>query len=206
MRVRSGAKILFQGDSITDADRDYFDPSDLGRGYVRMVAEEFIAKYPEVKPVFLNRGVSGDRVRDLKRRWQIDCLSLKPDVVSILIGINDTLGTFFWDEPTSLESFEADYASILEFTRRSLDARIVLLEPFLLPVSNELLALRSDVDSRIKVVKKLALEFETDLVELDQTFLEASEKESPKFWSVDGVHPTIEGHALIAQNWLISIE
>src|SRR4030042_7163758 len=118
MKIRSGAIVLFQGDSITDADRNPFDLGDLGSGYVAMVAERFSAVHPEVGAVFLNRGVSGDRIRDLRSRWQEDCLSLKPDVVSILVGINDVVGAF-WGESASLESFEADYASILDLTRKN---------------------------------------------------------------------------------------
>src|SRR5512139_2291541 len=106
MRIRSGTTILFTGDSITDAGRNRSRPLDLGTGYVFMVAERFFAKHSEARVGFLNRGVSGDRIRDLRARWQKDCLSLKPDIVSILIGVNDTLGKFFWDDPTSMESFE----------------------------------------------------------------------------------------------------
>jgi lysophospholipase L1-like esterase len=167
-----------------------------------MVAEQFSARHPELQVTFLNRGVSADRVRDLRDRWQVDCLSLEPDVVSILVGVNDALGTLFWGEFTSLESFEADYSSILELTRRKLDAQIVLLEPFLLPMSMDLMAFRRAVDSRIDVVRKLSEKFETVLVCLDSVFSEAVKREKPEFWSVDGVHPTAAGHGLIARSWL----
>ena len=206
MRIRSGTTILFQGDSITDADRNRRKAHDLGTGYVMMVAERFLAKHPEVNVRFLNRGISGDRVRDLRKRWEKDCLSLRPDVVSILIGVNDTLGTFFWGEPTSIESFEEDFVSILNLTRKNLDAQIVLLEPFLLPLSKEQMVLRQDIDARIKVVRKLAKEFKTDLVQLDLIFSEAAKVKTPEFWSMDGVHPTPAGHGLIAESWLGNME
>ena len=206
MKFRLGATVLFQGDSITDAGRDYWDLGDLGAGYAAMAAERFSARHPEADVVFLNRGVSADRIRDLKERWQEDCLSLKPDVVSILVGINDAFAGLFWNDPISLESFEADYASILELTRRNLDAQIILLEPFLLPVSKEVMPLMEDVDSRIRVVGKLAKEFEAVLVPLGSIFVEASKREAPEYWSLDGVHPTQAGHELIAQSWLNSVE
>jgi len=206
MDIRSGAIVLFQGDSITDAGRNYWDPNDLGAGYAAMVAERFSAKHPGLGAVFLNRGVSADRIRDLKDRWHEDCLSLKPDVVSILVGVNDALGTFFGDDPAALESFEADYARILDLTRRNLDAKVVLLEPFLLPVSKELVAFRDDVDSIIRVVGKLSREYATELVPLDSIFSEAAKREVPEFWSLDGVHPTRAGHDLIARSWLKSVE
>ena len=206
MRIRSGTTILFQGDSITDADRNRRKAHDVGTGYVMMVAERFLAKHPEVNVRFLNRGISGDRVRDLRKRWEKDCLSLRPGVVSILIGVNDTLETFFWGEPSSVESFEEDFVSILNLTRKNLDAQIVLLEPFLLSLSKEQIVLRQDIDARIKVVRKLAKEFKTDLVQLDLIFSEAAKVKTPEFWSMDGVHPTPAGHGLIAESWLGNME
>jgi acyl-CoA thioesterase I len=206
MEISSAATILFQGDSITEADRNYWKTDDLGSGYANMVAERFFIKHPEIKARFLNRGISGNRIRDLKERWQKDCLNLKPDMVSILIGVNDTLGTFFWGDLTSLESFEEDFAAILNLTRKNLNAQIVLLEPFLLPISKELMVLRDDIESRIRVVRKLAGEFETVLVQLDSVFSEAAKRNRPEFWSTDGVHPTSAGHALIAESWLSSVE
>jgi acyl-CoA thioesterase I len=206
MRISSGATILFQGDSITQAGRTRWKNHGLGNGYVTMVAERFFAKHPEDSAKFLNRGISGNRIRELRERWQKDCLNLKPDVVSILIGVNDTLGEFFWGEPTSIESFEEDYLSILNLTRKTLNAQIVLLEPFLLPLSKDQKVLRHDIDARIKVVRKLAKKFETVLVQLDLVFAEAAKVKEPEFWSKDGVHPTPAGHALIAESWLSYME
>ena len=206
MRISSGATILFQGDSITDADRNRRKTLDLGTGYVMMVAERFFAKHPEANVRFLNRGISGNRIRDLRERWQKDCLNLKPDIISSLIGVNDTLGTFFWGEPTSIESFEEDFVSILNLTRKNLDAQIFLLEPFLLPLSKEQMVLRHDIDARIKVVRKMAKEFETVLVQLDSAFSEAAKVKVPEFWSTDGVHPTPAGHALITESWLSNMD
>ena len=202
MRIPSNSRVLFQGDSITDSDRDYRNPDSLGKGYVMMVAERFFARYPEVSVRFLNRGISGNRIRDLSVRWQKDCLNLKPDIVSILIGVNDTLSTVFWGEPTSIESFEEDFVSILNSTCKNLDVQIVLLEPFLLPLSKEQRVLRQGIDARIRVVRKMAKEFETALVKLDSAFFEAAKVNAPEFWSTDGVHPTPAGHSLIAESWL----
>ena len=91
MRIDSGSTVLFQGDSITGAGRNRSKPLDLGTGYAMMVAGRFLAKHPEANVRFLNRGISGDRIGDLKERWQKDCLNLKPNVVSILIGVNNAL-------------------------------------------------------------------------------------------------------------------
>jgi len=206
LRIGSGATVLFMGDSITDAGRNRSNPLDLGTGYVMMVAERFSARHPEANVRFLNRGISGNRIKDLKDRWQKDCLYLKPDVVSILIGVNDTLGTFFWGDPRSIEGFEEDFAFILNLTRKNLDPQIVLLEPVLLPSPKEQMDLRRDIDARINVVRKLAHEYETALVRLDVIFSEAAKAKAPEFWSTDGVHPTLAGHALIADSWLGEME
>ena len=202
MRICSGQTILFQGDSITDANRNLWEPNDLGNGYVMMVAQKLSTEHPEVNLKFLNRGISGNRVRDLRERWQTDCLNLKPDIVSIMIGVNDTLGTFFWGEPTRIEDFEKDYAYIIGQTQKNLNTQIVLMEPFILPFSEETTGLRQDINSRIEVVKKLAQEFKTELVQLNSVFSVASKEKPPEFWSTDGVHPTPAGHNLIAKSWL----
>ncbi len=205
MKIRSGMKLLFQCDSITDAGR-VFDPYGLGEGYVRMIVEQLSVRRPSLELTFLNRGVSADRVRDLRDRWEDDCLRLEPDVVSILVGINDVLAGPFFGEVTSLSDFEADYSGILKLTREKLNAKIVLIEPFLLPVSKDLTSYRSDLDSRIRIIRKLSGEFETELVGLDSIFSEAAKQQEPEYWSVDGVHPTAAGHALIAKSWLDLVE
>ena len=206
MRISSGFTVLFQGDSITESDRNRNRLDDLGDGYVMLVAERFFAQHNEANVRFLNRGISGNRIRDLRERWQEDCLSLKPHIVSILIGVNDTLGTFFWEEPALIEIFEEDFISILNLTRRYLDAQIVLMEPFLLPLSKEQTILRKDLCERIKVVRKLAKEYETELIQLDSVFFEAAKSKPSRFWTTDGVHPTPAGHALIADACLSKID
>ena len=202
MKIRSGQTMLFQGDSITDANRNFWDPLDLGTGYVKILAQRFSAEHPELKVNLLNRGISGDRIRDLKERWQKDCLELKPDIVSIMIGVNDTLGTFFWGESTSNEDFEEDYTCILNTTRKNLDAQIILMEPFILPFSEETARLRQDINTKTKIINKLADEFRTEQIQLNSVFSAAIKKKAPEFWSTDGVHPTPKGHALIAESWL----
>jgi len=104
--------ILFQGDSITDAGRKRNHNESLGDGYVMMTAAWLSALYPEYHLKFFNRGIAGNRVRNLRSRWKKDCLDLRPDLVSVLIGIND----INW-KATSSESFRSDYSIILEQTK-----------------------------------------------------------------------------------------
>jgi lysophospholipase L1-like esterase len=202
MEIRPYTTILFQGDSITDSGRSRKNDEILGTGYAMMVAAWFSAVHPERNARFLNRGVSGNGIRELKDRWQKDCLDLKPDIVSILIGINDSLGKYLWSKPTPVENFEAYYVSILKQTQSSVNAEIVLLEPFMLSVSSEHIGFREDLNPKIEVVRRLSKKFKTFLVPLDEIFAKAAKKREPSYWAKDGIHPTLAGHALIAQSWL----
>ena len=206
MDILPNSRVLFQGDSITDSGRNYNDCESLGTGYVMMASTWFSAKCPEKKVTFLNRGLSGNRVRDLKNRWGKDCLDLKPNVVSILIGVNDAAGRYFWNKPTSMEEFENDYRMILQQTKDFLSAKIVLLEPFMLSVAKKQFDLREDLVNIVEIIRKLSKEFGTLLVPLGKVFEDAERKREPSFWSADGVHPNIMGHALIAENWLKTID
>ena len=204
--IPSGAKVLFQGDSITDAGRSRQDPGSLGNGYAMMAAMWFTAIHPERKVVFLNRGISGNRARDLQARWQTDCLDLKPDWVSIMIGINDTWRAFDSKDPTPTADYEEAYRAILVQTRDQLKARLILMEPFVLPFPEDRKAWRADLDPRIEVMHRLASEFKAVLVPMDMIFAEAIQSREPAFWAPDGVHPTQAGHALLAHSWLRAVK
>jgi len=204
--IERDAVVLFQGDSITDAGREQLDPQHLGVGYAMMAAGWFGALYPERRVTFLNRGIGGNRADDLEQRWEADCLALEPTWVSIMIGINDTWRAFDSQDPTSIESYETSYRNILTATRGRLSARLILMEPFLLPVPEDRLAWRADLDPRIDVVRSLAVEFDAVLVPLDGIFAAATERREPAYWAPDGVHPTTAGHALIAQSWLRAVK
>lgn len=204
--IEDNAIVLFQGDSITDAGRSRVDDADLGRGYAAMASAWFSALYPEKRVTFLNRGISGNRVQDLRARWQPDCLDLKPAWVSIMIGVNDTWRRYDSGDPTSTEAYAHDYRAILEAVRDRLHARLILLEPFLLPVPPDREAWRVDLDPKIAVARKLARAFGAVYVPLDGLFAEAATRREPAFWLPDGVHPTPAAHAFIAQAWLAAVK
>lgn len=205
-QLTKGATVLFQGDSITDADRARFYPADLGRGYAQMVGGWFGAHYPERDVRFLNRGVGGDRVVDLLARWDDDCLALRPDVLSILVGINETWRAFDPGEPTPVADFERGYRELLTRARDALpQTRFILMEPFALPIAPDREAWRADLDPKIQVVRRLARAFGGLLVPLDGLFAAAATRREASFWAEDGVHPTPAGHALIAQAWLRAV-
>lgn len=200
--IQPGATILFQGDSITDC---FHKPDELnesfqlGAGYAFLAASSILLDSPSSNLKFLNRGVSGNSVADLLARWQQDCIDLRPDVLSILAGVNDTLQGLGHEE-TSLS-----YRSLLEWTRREIPAvRIVLLEPFLLRSGDISDAQRADIRPRQAAVRALAAEFDASFVPLQQMFDEATRQTPPEFFSYDGVHASPAGAALIARAWIQS--
>lgn len=204
--IKDNSIVLFQGDSITDCGRSRENDEELGAGYANMVAAWFSAAYPEKNVKFINRGISGNRVRDLVARWEEDCIKLKPSLVSILIGINDCWRRYDRNDPTSVEDFKAGYRKILTQIRENLDAEILICEPFVLPYPEDRKQWREDLDPKIQAVRELAREFKTLYVPLDGLFAAACTQREPKFWAADGVHPTQAGHALIAQAWLKAVK
>lgn len=200
-RLTPGSTVLFIGDSITDCNRNRDDPESLGQGYAAMAAGWYAAHRPGQRVRFVNRGIGGNRVADLRARWKQDCLALRPDTVSVLIGINDVWRRYEDDDPTAVEDFEDDYRFILG-EAAALGARLLLVEPFLLPLRAELWSRREDLDPKIGAVRRLAYEFGAALVPADGLFARAVAESGVDEWSHDGVHLTPAGHALLAQAWL----
>lgn len=193
--------ICFIGDSVTDCGRSREDPSDLGPSYVKKIQAYLSEFYAGWNVRVANRGISGNRVRDLRQRWQTDCLDDQPDVVNILIGINDTWRRYDSNDPETPEAFEADYRDIL--TRASAaGARISIMEPFLMPHPPEKQEWRVDFDPKIQVVRAMAREFHAVYIPLDGIFARLSAQEDSHTFSADGVHPVDAGHSVIARAWL----
>ncbi len=202
MLINANDRILFTGDSITDCGRVREDARHLGFGYPAFIAARLQAYLASPELQIFNRGISGNRASDLLGRLEPDLLALKPTVVSILIGINDVWRRYDSNSPTSAKAFEESYRTILTNIREKLDARVVLLEPFLLHVPKDRYAWREDLNPKIDVVRELALEFGADLVPLDGLFAKAATQAAPAYWAADGVHPSAAGNALIAEAWL----
>ncbi|ROS76646.1 SGNH/GDSL hydrolase family protein [Cellulomonas sp. PhB143] len=186
---------LFVGDSITDCGRRD-DADGLGDGYVRMVARDLAGAGAQV----VNRGVGGDRARDLRARWRADVAVHAPTTLTVLVGVNDTWRRYDRDDPTTTASFESDYRAVLASVGP--EVRLVLMEPFLVPVTPEQARWREDLDPKIAVVQALAAEHGARLVPLDGLMTEAAERHGAAATAADGVHPTPLGHRLVADAWL----
>ena len=204
-----GSLILFQGDSITDASRDRRgeDGPDagahLGAGYVAMVAGRLLADRPAAGLRVRNLGVSGNRIVDLAARAQEQVWNLRPDVLSILIGVNDTMHGFRRQAGVDLPRFERTYRHLLADTRERLPrVRLVLCEPFVLPCGVVGPGWREEVDARRAIVRALAGEFAATLVAFQELFDAACRQAPAEYWAHDGIHPTPAGHQRMADAWL----
>ncbi|HKJ43385.1 MAG TPA: GDSL-type esterase/lipase family protein [Sunxiuqinia sp.] len=204
-----GLRFLFQGDSITDGNRGRnADPNHiLGHGYVFAIGSRVGADFPRAGFSFYNRGISGDKVPDLERRWQKDTLDLKPDVLSLLVGIND-VGAIVNKNPEAqdLAQFESGYRNLLAQSKaQNPNILFVLGLPWVFPVGarKENFDLWKDkVLARAEVVKKLGEVFNAILVDFPAVF-ERAMKEAPiDYWIWDGIHPRVFGHELMAREWI----
>ena len=198
---------LFQGDSVTDCGWNRGDPRSLGDGYVKRIAAVLREKYPDTDATIINRGVSGNRVKDLAARWEEDCLRLKPKLLTILIGINDCWRRFDSNDPTTVESYEKTYREIIGRAYSAVPGiEIIIMEPFMLPVTEEMLLWREDLDPKIHAARRIAVDLKCRFVPLDGIFAQAASEKGYAFLAGDGVHPTQEGHKLIAEAWIAMYE
>ena len=204
--------ILFQGDSITDTGRNRENDNNMGFGYANMVAGELGAAKP-YQYRFLNRGIGGNRVVDLFARMKVDMINLKPDVMSILIGVNDVWHEYTRHNGVSAQKYELVYDLMIQELLQELpNLKLMLLEPFVLPGT----ATQTDeehpgrweffsqeVPLRAQAAKRLAEKYNLPFVPLQHLFDKANaDAPAPGYWLRDGVHPTPAGHVLIKNAWL----
>jgi lysophospholipase L1-like esterase len=202
-----GARVLFQGDSITDGNRGRSaDPNHiLGHGYVFIIAARNGAAHPERHMTFMNRGISGNRLSDLAARWASNTLQLKPTVLSILIGVNDIGSNMGSKKPFDAAQFEADYDKLLAETEKALPGvKLVLCDPFVLPGKNtqgRWSEWTAAAEQERKAVARLGAKHHAVVVHFQKVFDEAVKRASADDWIWDGVHPTYAGHQLMADEW-----
>lgn len=198
--------IVFQGDSITDAGRDRENQEAnvrLGAGYAALTAARLLADHPDRKLTIYNRGISGHRVVDLYARWKIDTLLLEPDILSILIGVNDTWHEFTYRNGVEIDRYENFYRMLLDWTLKERPkTKIVLIEPFVLVTGVVTPAWQADIDARRVVAAAIAKDYRTMWIPAQEIFNAAAKLAPAEYWLGDGVHPTAAGHQLLADAWV----
>ncbi len=198
--------ILFQGDSITDCGRNRLDSSSLGNGYVNLINYYIQQHLPEYNITCINKGISGNRTTDLQKRWKKSTLSIAKeiDVLSLLIGINDTWRRYDTGLITTVTEFREHYNYFLSSIKEANpEIKIILLSPFVLPTEPEQLKWHEDLLPKIEVIDDMVEQYETFYIPLQEAYNSVITIEKPNcYWAYDGVHPSAQGHILIAKEWI----
>ena len=201
--------LLFIGDSITDCQRRELPYAPLGRGYVHFAANFLLANLSHIKLNIQNRGVGGDTTRDLKERWDQDCLALKPDIVSVMIGINDLWRKYGESQESrrmhvAPDEYETNYRQMLTQVKDECDCQLILMEPYMF-CDDPANPMMIDLDTYINIVYTLADEFDAVLVPIYTAYVALRNKHHKRpadQWAEDTVHPYTWAHAWIAKQWL----
>lgn len=197
--------ILFQGDSITDGGRNRQNPLSLGSGYPAYVAARLGLSHPEAF-AFYNRGIAGNHVVDVYARIKKDIINLKPDYMSILVGVNDVWHELDFEAGVDAQKFRKVYAMLLQEVLEELpQVKLLLIEPFVLKGSSTECyydALREGVEVRADIVRSLAQEYQLPVLALQRDLDALQESAGEGYWLYDGAHPTVYFHQYIADKWL----
>lgn len=201
--------IVFQGDSITDAGRNRNEqhPNNgggLGMGYAYQIVAQLLGENPGKNLRCHNRGISGDKVFQLADRWEEDCLKLKPDVLSILVGVNDFWHTLDLGYKGTAAIYEADYRKLLDRTKKALPGvKLILAEPYAIQGGSTINdRWHPTFNGYREAAKKIAADYGVAFVPLQSVFDEAVKAAPASYWSPEGVHPSIAGAFLIKEAWL----
>jgi lysophospholipase L1-like esterase len=208
--LKKDTVILLQGDSITDMGRDRKSNQCntfqmLGNGYPLFLAGQLLASHPTDNLKIYNRGVSGDKVFQLRDRWEVDCIAFQPDVLSILVGVNDYWHTLIGGYKGTLADYENEYRDLLRYTKEKLPkVQLVIGEPYALRGGSAIEDTKwfPMFDGYRAVARKLADEFQAVFVPYQAGYDAAIKKMHTRYWCADGVHPDLPGRQLMANLWL----
>lgn len=207
-----GLRILFQGDSITDAGRDrgrYYanQGSGLGNGYVYQIVADLLGKNPDAQLQCFNRGISGNKVFQLTGRWEMDCLMLKPNVLSILIGVNDYWHTLSGNYDGNLSDYKNGFRKLLEKTKKELpNVKLIIGEPFAVEGGSAIDIKWTPFEAYRMAAWEIAKDFDAAFIPYHSIFRDALRHADVNYWCPDGVHPSIAGAYLMKEAWLKAFE
>lgn len=204
------ATIVFQGDSITDAgrDRSQYYPNQsggMGQGYVRHIVTELMGSVPSANLKIYNRGISGNKVHQLHSRWQDDCIQLRPDILSIMIGVNDFWHTLSGNYKGTVSTYQKDLEELLQWTKRELpEVTLVIGEPFVCLEGSAIdrSAWTGAFEAYQLACRNVAKAFDAIWIPYQSVFDKALQMAPVSYWCPDGVHPSMAGSYLMAQAWL----
>jgi len=211
-RDGNGFTFLFQGDSITDAGRSKDQDWNhiMGQGYAYLISSRLWLDNPDKKFQFFNRGVGGSKLTEMAGRWQTDAIDLKPDLISLLIGINDVSAMMRGDVTNTAEKFESDYRALLQQTRHALPrVQLVIGEPFVFPgtkIKDKYADYVTEIKKRQDSVRRLSLEFNAIFIPYQSLFNQALAIAPIEYWVWDGIHPMPAGHELMAREWIKQVK
>lgn len=203
----AGSVVVFQGDSITDGGRDRSvadanNEAAFGSSYAAILMRDIRAAHPDVPWRFYNRGVSGNKLPELQARWATDTLALRPDILSILAGVNDYWHSRSFGYTGTTADYERQYTAVLRETRAALpNVTLVVLEPFVVRAGVVDASWFPAFDERRAAAARVASAVDARFVPLQAAFDARAAETGAEAWAKDGVHPTPAGHALIAQQW-----
>ncbi|WP_345951064.1 SGNH/GDSL hydrolase family protein [Mucilaginibacter sp. PAMB04274] len=205
--------ILFQGDSITDSGRNRTNTSPnsngmLGSGYPYLASADLLLKNPGKDFKIYNKGISGNKVFQLADRWDADCLQIKPNVLSIMIGVNDFWHTLTNGYQGTIDTYRTDYRKLLDRTKQALpDVKFIIGEPFAVK------GVKSVNDNWYpkfneyrRAAREIAAEYDAPFIPYQDVFDEAQKTAPGSYWTADGVHPTLAGANLMAHAWLKAVK
>ena len=205
--------ILFQGDSITDAGRKKDDnnfnvSASLGSGYAMIAASEMLFKYADKNLKIYNKGISGNKVYQLAERWEKDCLDIKPNVLSILIGVNDFWHKLNGNYNGTIQKYRDDYRALLDRTKQKLpDVKLIIGEPFAV---TGIKAVDEKwypaFDEYRSAAREIASSFGAVFIPYQSIFDKAQKSAPGVYWTHDGVHPSLAGAHLMAHAWLEAVK
>ncbi|MFC7526220.1 SGNH/GDSL hydrolase family protein [Parapedobacter sp. GCM10030251] len=213
IRIQENDVVLFQGDSITDAGRDKENKAPnnsraLGTGYAFLAAANLLNTHASKQLTIYNRGISGNKVYQLADRWEEDCLALKPNVLSILIGVNDFWHKFDGKYDGTIQVYRDDYRKLIDRTLTALPGvKLVIGEPFAV---NNVKAVTDawypDFDEYRRAAREIATEYGAAFIPYQRVFDEAAKVAAPSYWTGDGVHASLAGAQLMAEAWLAAVK
>ncbi len=205
--------ILMQGDSITDAGRNkgrYYanDGGGMGNGYVFQIVSELLGENPDNGYSFYNRGISGNNIVRLTKRWKDDCIQLKPDVLSILIGVNDFWHTLKGNYKGTVESYETGFRKLLDQTMKELpDVKLIIGEPFAIKGGSAINEKwYPEFPKYQKAAANIAKDYKAKFINYQQIFDDALKLATVSYWCPDGVHPSLAGGHLMKEGWIKEFE